>query len=95
MSDINHQHGAIGYLQLPARDIAASLTFYREVFGWSGELEYGSFTAPGLTATEELSAVAVIDVGKPTAAILYVSIPGTHKQFDHVVDEVLNSVRPL
>ncbi|WP_433827200.1 hypothetical protein ACQP2E_34775 [Actinoplanes sp. CA-015351] len=53
------------------------------------------FQANGLTATEELSAVAVIDVGKPTAAILYVSIPGTHKQFDYVVDEVLESVRPL
>jgi hypothetical protein len=53
------------------------------------------FTADGLTATDELSAVAVIDVGKPTAAVLYVSIPGTHKQFDYVVDDVLESVRPL
>jgi hypothetical protein len=53
------------------------------------------FHAPGLTATEELSAVAIIDVGKPTAAVLYVSIPGTHKQFDYVVDDVLKSVRPL
>ncbi|WP_204294157.1 hypothetical protein [Actinoplanes campanulatus] len=53
------------------------------------------FSEAGLTATEELSAVAVIDVGKPTAAILYVSVPGTHKQFDHVIDEVLESVRPL
>jgi hypothetical protein len=53
------------------------------------------FSSPGLTATEELSAVAVIDVGKPTAAILYVSIPGTHKQFDYVVEDVLDSVRPL
>jgi hypothetical protein len=53
------------------------------------------FNEPGLTATEELSAVAVIDVGKPTAAILYVSIPGTHKQFDYVVDDVLKSVRPV
>ncbi|KUL29062.1 hypothetical protein [Actinoplanes awajinensis] len=53
------------------------------------------FRADGLTATEEYSAVAVIDVGKPSAAILYVSIPGTHKQFDYVVRDVLNSVRPL
>ena len=52
------------------------------------------FHALGLTATDELSAVAVIDVGKPTAAILYVSIPGTHKQWDYVVDDVLDSVRP-
>lgn len=53
------------------------------------------FKAEGLTATDELSAVAVIDVGKPTAAVLYVSIPGTHKKFDYVIDEVLASVRPL
>jgi hypothetical protein len=53
------------------------------------------FKAAGLTATDELSAVAVIDVGKPTAAVLYVSIPGTHKQFDPVIDDVLQSVRPL
>ncbi|NMO50496.1 hypothetical protein HH310_04720 [Actinoplanes sp. TBRC 11911] len=53
------------------------------------------FRAPGLMATDELSAVAIIDVGKPTAAVLYVSIPGTHKQYDYVVDDVLKSVRPL
>ncbi|GAA3904163.1 hypothetical protein GCM10022629_04340 [Amorphoplanes auranticolor] len=53
------------------------------------------FKAAGLTATDELSAVAVIDVGKTTAAVLYVSIPGTHKQFDSVIDDVLESVRPL
>ncbi|GAB3157355.1 hypothetical protein GCM10027290_58070 [Micromonospora sonneratiae] len=51
------------------------------------------FTQPGLRATNELAAVACIDVGKPTAAILYVSIPGTHRQYDGVVDEVLASVR--
>ncbi len=53
------------------------------------------FNEPGLQAKDELSAVAVIDVGKPTAAVLYVSIPGTVKQFDYIVDEVLASVRPL
>jgi hypothetical protein len=53
------------------------------------------FQQAGLTATEELSAVAVIDVGKTTAAVLYVSIPGTHKQWDYVIDDVLKSVRPL
>ncbi|MFI5931725.1 hypothetical protein [Actinoplanes sp. NPDC051494] len=53
------------------------------------------FDSPGLSAKDERSAVAVIDVGKPTAAVLYVSIPGTHKQFDYVIDDVLKSVRPL
>jgi hypothetical protein len=50
------------------------------------------FTAPGLTATDELAAVATIDIGRPECAILYVSVPGTHRQFDYVVDEVLASV---
>ena len=53
------------------------------------------FDEADLQAKDELSAVAIIDVGKPTAAVLYVSIPGTHKQFDYVVDDVLSSVRPL
>jgi hypothetical protein len=53
------------------------------------------FRSPGLTATDEYSAVAVVDVGKTTAAVLYVSVPGTHKQYDYVVREVLESVRPL
>ncbi|WP_433792059.1 hypothetical protein [Actinoplanes sp. CA-252034] len=61
---------------------------------WVSEFRLG-FKEPGLTATSELSAVAVIDVGKPTAAILYVSVPDTHRQFDYVVDEVLDSVRPI
>jgi hypothetical protein len=53
------------------------------------------FDEAGLTAKEELSAVAVIDVGKTTAAVLYVSIPGTHQQWNYVVEDVLKSVRPL
>jgi len=52
MSD-NHpgQHppqGQLGYLQIPARDIAQSAAFYEQVFGWQVELSYGSFEAPGL-----------------------------------------------
>lgn len=53
------------------------------------------FDQPDLKAKDELVAVALIDVGRPTAAVLYVSIPGTHRQWDHVVDEVLASVRPI
>lgn len=52
------------------------------------------FNRSGLQAKDELAGVAVIDVGKPTAAVLYVSIPGTHRHFDYVVDEVFKSVRP-
>ncbi len=42
------RHGQLGYLQLPALDVAESLRFYSTVLGWSGELDYGSFEAPGL-----------------------------------------------
>jgi hypothetical protein len=52
------------------------------------------FHAEGLQATDELVGLAVIDVGRPTAAVLYVSIPGTHHQWDYVVNEVLDSARP-
>jgi hypothetical protein len=53
------------------------------------------FNEPGLTAKDELAAIAIIDVGKPSAAVLYVSIPGTVRQYDYVADDVLASVRPL
>jgi hypothetical protein len=52
------------------------------------------FHAPGLKAQSELVGLALIAVGRPNAAIIYISIPDTHKQFDYVVDEVLDSVRP-
>ena len=52
------------------------------------------FHEPGLRATSELVMIATIDVGRPEAAILYISIPGTHSQYDYVVDEELASVRP-
>jgi catechol 2,3-dioxygenase-like lactoylglutathione lyase family enzyme len=54
------QHGQLGYLQLPALDVAASAAFYRSVLGWEAELEHGSFQAPGLTGqwTTELKPAA-------------------------------------
>lgn len=51
------------------------------------------FHEQGLKATNELVGVVTIDVGKTNAAVLYVSIPGTHKQYDYVVQDVINSVR--
>ncbi|MEV4625992.1 hypothetical protein AB0J90_06860 [Micromonospora sp. NPDC049523] len=53
------------------------------------------FSRAGLKATDELAAVACIDVGRATAAIFYVSIPGTHRELDWVVDDALASVRPI
>ncbi|GAA1790390.1 hypothetical protein GCM10009682_10570 [Luedemannella flava] len=54
-----------------------------------------SFTASGLRATSELVAVALIDVGRPTAAVLYVSVPNTVADWEWIVDDVLTSVRPV
>ena len=42
------RHGQIGYLQLPAADVARSATFYRSVFGWTTDHVEGSFQAPGM-----------------------------------------------
>ncbi|WP_415648486.1 hypothetical protein [Stackebrandtia soli] len=53
-----------------------------------------SFSEPGLEATDELVGVALINVGKAEAAVLYVSIPGTHSEYDPIIDEVFESVRP-
>ncbi|HEY3505582.1 MAG TPA: hypothetical protein VGN37_22705 [Actinocatenispora sp.] len=47
----------------------------------------------GLKADNELVGVVTVDVGKPTAAVLYVSIPGTHKQYDWVVKSAVDSIR--
>lgn len=52
------------------------------------------FERPGLRAKDELAAVVLLDVGRPEAAILYVSIPGTHHEWDRIVNEVIDSVRP-
>ena len=42
------QHGQVGYLQLPALDVAASAAFYQAVFGWSVEAGQPGFEAPGI-----------------------------------------------
>jgi hypothetical protein len=52
------------------------------------------FHQVGLRATSELVMLATIDVGRPNAAILYVSIPDTHRRYDYVIDQILASVRP-
>ena len=52
------------------------------------------FHADGLKATSELVGLVLINVGRPNAAVLYISIPNTVDQFDPVVDQVLDSMRP-
>jgi len=49
--DVSRQHpphGQLGYLQLPASDIARSAAFYETVFGWSVDHTHGSFEGPGV-----------------------------------------------
>lgn len=52
------------------------------------------FHDAGLRANSELVGLALIDVGRPNAAIIYISIPNTVDQYDSLVDQVLRSVRP-
>lgn len=48
MSRTTVRHGQIGYLQLPALDVAREAAFYASVFGWSTDPTTGSFEAPGM-----------------------------------------------
>jgi predicted enzyme related to lactoylglutathione lyase len=41
-------HGQLGYLQLPAGDIASSAVFYAGVFGWQTDPGQAGFEGPGL-----------------------------------------------
>lgn len=41
-------HGQIGYVQLPAIDVARSAAFYEAVFGWAVDGTRGGFEAPGM-----------------------------------------------
>jgi predicted enzyme related to lactoylglutathione lyase len=47
-SDVQPPRGALGYLQLPTTDLAASIAFYEGVLGWRGDPTYAAFEAPGL-----------------------------------------------
>lgn len=57
--------GQLGYLQLPARDLATSAAFYAEVFGWSVDAAGGGFTAPGLIG--QLTTELAVAAGGPVA----------------------------
>jgi hypothetical protein len=53
------------------------------------------FREPSLRATSELVALACVDVGRPTLAVLYVSIPGTNTEWDWVASDALAGMRPI
>ena len=52
-----------------------------------------TFSADGLSAKGEQAAVVLIDVGRPDAAVLYISIPDTHRQYRPEIDRIISTVR--
>jgi len=44
----SYAHGQIVYLEIPARDVAASAAFYERVFGWEIDQGHASFDAAGM-----------------------------------------------
>jgi hypothetical protein len=61
---------------------------------WLSEFDL-TFQAEGLKARGERVAVVLVDVGRPDAGVLYVSIPETHAEFYPEIDKLIASVRPL
>lgn len=53
-----------------------------------------TFEASGLEARGEQVAVVLVDVGRPDAAVLYISIPDTHQQYNPEIDTVIASILP-
>jgi uncharacterized protein len=41
-------HGRVGWLQIPALDVAASVDFYGAVFGWKVDPPHSGFEAPNI-----------------------------------------------
>ncbi|MFG1928277.1 hypothetical protein [Cryptosporangium sp. NPDC048952] len=54
-----------------------------------------TFEANGLDARGEQVAVVLVDVGRPDAAVLYISIPDTHKQYNPQIDRIIASIQPV
>ena len=54
-----------------------------------------SWEVPGYDATGERVAVLLIDVGRPSPALLFLSIPNTHAELYGVIDRVLEDVDVL
>ncbi|HEV2088324.1 MAG TPA: hypothetical protein VGR21_08440, partial [Cryptosporangiaceae bacterium] len=53
-----------------------------------------AFSEPGLEAKGETVAVVLVDIGRPDASVLYISVPDTHRQFNAVIDPIIASIAP-
>jgi predicted enzyme related to lactoylglutathione lyase len=60
---VRFEHGQVVYLQIPALDVAASATFYGEVFGWQVDPRESGFEAPGIIGQWVTDRAAGIDSG--------------------------------
>jgi len=54
-----------------------------------------TFQADGLKARGETVAVVLVDVGRPDAAVLYISIPDTHEELTPQIETIISSVRRI
>ena len=54
-----------------------------------------TWAVPGYDATGERAALLLVDVGRPSPALLYISIPNTHAELYGVIDRVLEAVEVL
>jgi hypothetical protein len=54
-----------------------------------------SWNVPGYEASGERAAMLLIDVGRTTPALLYISIPNTHAELYGVIDRVLEDIDVL
>ncbi len=54
-----------------------------------------SWEAEGFDATGERAALLLVDVGRSTPALLYVSVPNTHAELYGVIDQVVGAVDVL
>ena len=54
-----------------------------------------TWDVPGYDATGERAALLLVDTGRPTPALLYISIPNTHAELYGVIDQVLDDVDVL
>jgi len=77
-----HANGQIGYLQIPATDVAASCSFYRAVFGWDTDPTWAGFTAPGIIGQ-------FVTDRRPTRSdgtVLWIAVERINTLLDRVVE---------